>query len=193
MQKMQEMWVRPLSQEDPLEKEMATHSVFLPENPMDRGALWATVHRVTVWHHWATEYSTAHRGLLIYVEGTSVPQKGVCGGGRQVYLKQLTFHAEMWLCYWQYSGVSLKGSHFWRATEGGKWRGRWGLMGRTEHSLSPARTVSQAGIRFTYISNSHCVPSAYSRPAVLRNTSQERRWGTNSENSGKCTDWSLLR
>ena len=26
----QEMWVRSLGQEDPLEKEMATHSVFLP-------------------------------------------------------------------------------------------------------------------------------------------------------------------
>ena len=40
MQEMQEMWVQSLSQEDPLEKEMATH--FL-ENPMDRET-WATVH-----------------------------------------------------------------------------------------------------------------------------------------------------
>ena len=29
MQEMQEMWVRPLSWEDPLEKEMATHSTIL--------------------------------------------------------------------------------------------------------------------------------------------------------------------
>ena len=47
MQKMQEMRVQPLSQEEPLEEEMATHSVFLPENPVDRGAWWATVHGVT--------------------------------------------------------------------------------------------------------------------------------------------------
>ena len=31
MPAMQETWVRSLCQEDPLEKEMATHSVFLPE------------------------------------------------------------------------------------------------------------------------------------------------------------------
>ena len=34
-----ETWVRSLSWEDPLEKEMATHSSILAlENPMDRGA-----------------------------------------------------------------------------------------------------------------------------------------------------------
>ena len=42
---MQEMWVQSLGQEDPLEKEMATqlHCSCL-ENPIDRGAWWATVH-----------------------------------------------------------------------------------------------------------------------------------------------------
>ena len=34
--------------EDPLEEEMATHSSILAQRiPMDRGAWWATVHRVT--------------------------------------------------------------------------------------------------------------------------------------------------
>ena len=34
-------------QEDPLGKEMATHSsIFAWKNPMDRGARWATVHGV---------------------------------------------------------------------------------------------------------------------------------------------------
>ena len=42
---MQETWVQSLSQEDPLEKEMATHSGIL-ENPKDRGAWQATVHGV---------------------------------------------------------------------------------------------------------------------------------------------------
>ena len=42
---MQETWVQFMGQEDPLEKEMATHSSNL-ENPMDRGAWWATVHEV---------------------------------------------------------------------------------------------------------------------------------------------------
>ena len=43
-----ETWVQSLGQEDPLEKEMATHcSTLCLENPMNRGAWWATVHRVT--------------------------------------------------------------------------------------------------------------------------------------------------
>ena len=42
---MQETWVRSVSQEDPLEKGMATHSRILAWRiPMGRGAWWATVH-----------------------------------------------------------------------------------------------------------------------------------------------------
>ena len=37
------MWIQPLGWEDPLEKEMATHSSILT----DKGAWRATVHRVT--------------------------------------------------------------------------------------------------------------------------------------------------
>ena len=51
-------WVQSLGQEDPLEKEMATHSSILAwripwteepgglQNPMDGGACWAAVHGV---------------------------------------------------------------------------------------------------------------------------------------------------
>ena len=46
---MQEMQVQSLSQEDPLEEEMATHSSILAWK-MDRGAWWATVHRVATEH-----------------------------------------------------------------------------------------------------------------------------------------------
>ena len=45
MQKLQEMPVQSLDQEDALEKEMATHSSILAWRiPMDRGAWQATVH-----------------------------------------------------------------------------------------------------------------------------------------------------
>ena len=45
---MQEMQVRSLGQEDPLEEEMVTHSSILAwKNSMVRGAWQATVHRVT--------------------------------------------------------------------------------------------------------------------------------------------------
>jgi len=36
-----------LGGEDPLEKEMTTHSIFLPRKSYQRGAWWATVHGVT--------------------------------------------------------------------------------------------------------------------------------------------------
>ena len=48
VQKTKEMRVPSLGQEDPLKKEMATHSSILAgENPMDRGAWQATVQGVT--------------------------------------------------------------------------------------------------------------------------------------------------
>ena len=41
------MWVQSLGLEDPLEKEMATHSCILAwKNPMDRGIWQSTVHEV---------------------------------------------------------------------------------------------------------------------------------------------------
>ena len=44
---MRETRVQFLGQEDPLEKDMATHSSTLAwKNPMDRGAWWATAHGV---------------------------------------------------------------------------------------------------------------------------------------------------
>ena len=41
------MQVPSLGREDPLEESVATTPVFFLENPMDEGAWWATVHRVT--------------------------------------------------------------------------------------------------------------------------------------------------
>ena len=47
MQETQEMWVRSLGRDDPLEEEMANHSCIpCLKNPMDRGAWWPTVQRV---------------------------------------------------------------------------------------------------------------------------------------------------
>ena len=44
---MWEIRIRSLGREDPLEKEMATHSsIFAWRIPMNGGAWWATVHRV---------------------------------------------------------------------------------------------------------------------------------------------------
>lgn len=40
----------------------------------------------------------------------------------------------------------------------GRWRGRWGLVKRTKHSLAPAHTVLQDGTLFTYMGNSQGSP-----------------------------------
>ena len=59
MQETQDMQVQSLGQEDPLEKELATHSSILClENSMDRGAWQATVRGVT--ESDTTEQSSAH-------------------------------------------------------------------------------------------------------------------------------------
>ena len=47
---MQETWVQSLGQEDPLEKEMATHSSILAWKTLDRGTWWTTVHWVAMEH-----------------------------------------------------------------------------------------------------------------------------------------------
>ena len=47
MQDMQETWFPSLGQEGPLEEGIATHYGILSENPMDRGAWQAIVHRVS--------------------------------------------------------------------------------------------------------------------------------------------------
>ena len=41
-----ETWVQSLGWDDPLEEDMATHSSILAWRIMDRGAWWATLHRV---------------------------------------------------------------------------------------------------------------------------------------------------
>ena len=56
---MQKTWVWSLGQEDSLKKGMAITSVFLLENPMDRRAWWAAVHRVA--KSW-TQLSDQHSG-----------------------------------------------------------------------------------------------------------------------------------
>ena len=63
----QQTWVRSLGREDPLEKEMATHSSILGlENPMDRGAWRATVHGVArVRHNLVTKPSQKSPNLII--------------------------------------------------------------------------------------------------------------------------------
>ena len=55
-----ETWVQSLGWEDPLEEGMATHSSILTWRiPMDRGAWWSVVHRVT--KNWTKLSIAQHR------------------------------------------------------------------------------------------------------------------------------------
>ena len=69
----------------------------------------------------------------------------------------------------------------------GRWRGRWGPMKRTKHSLAPAHTAPQDGTPFTYKGNSQGAPWSISS----KNTPQKE--ALRSDNFAKYTDWSLLR
>ena len=64
MQEPQEIWVRSLGWEDPLEEVMTTHSSVLAWRiPMDRGAWWATVHGVAKSRRWLKWRSVHARTL----------------------------------------------------------------------------------------------------------------------------------
>ena len=68
---MQETWVRSLDWEDPLEEGMATHSSILAWRiPMDRGAWWAAVHRVS-------ELDTTERLSAAHRAGMGLGQRGL--------------------------------------------------------------------------------------------------------------------
>ena len=59
---MQETWVQSLGWEDPLEKEMVTQLRYsCLENPTDRGAWWATVHRIDRKESDTTEQLRQHK------------------------------------------------------------------------------------------------------------------------------------
>ena len=62
---MQETWVRSLGREDPLQKEMAIHSsISCLENSINRGASWATVHRVAKSQTWWSNSGTHTRNSM---------------------------------------------------------------------------------------------------------------------------------
>ena len=73
---MQETWVQSLSREDPLEKEMATHSSILQyclENPMDGGAWQAMVPRVAksgTQLKWLSVYASKHIHIQVRKESS---------------------------------------------------------------------------------------------------------------------------
>ena len=69
---MQETLVRSLGQEDPLEKDMATHSSILAWRIPDTGAWWATAHGVTKSWTWLSNltiaYTSKRKCYLIYTD-----------------------------------------------------------------------------------------------------------------------------
>ena len=78
---MQEILVRPLDWEDPLEEGMATHSnIFAWRIPMDSGAWWATVHGVAesdmTEQLSTTQHSTAYLEKELLPD-TTIPLVGI--------------------------------------------------------------------------------------------------------------------
>ena len=63
---MQETRLQFLSQEDPLEKEMATHSVLLLGESHGGGAWWATVHGVPKSRTQLSNFTHFTHSLIVY-------------------------------------------------------------------------------------------------------------------------------
>ena len=59
-------WVQSLGQEDPLEKEMATHSSSCLGNSMERGAWQAIIHRVTKSQAQLTDFTFTFKQYFNY-------------------------------------------------------------------------------------------------------------------------------
>ena len=67
---MQETWVQSLGQEDPLEKEMATHSSILAWKTLDRGTWWTTAHWVAKSQpQWSTSAQSQQKESLNILRG----------------------------------------------------------------------------------------------------------------------------
>ena len=68
VQELQDTQVQSLGWEDPLEKEMETHSSILAWRiPMDRGVWQATVHRVTKNRAWLRQLGSTHVPLIVLI------------------------------------------------------------------------------------------------------------------------------
>ena len=59
----QEIWFPSLGREDPVEKGMGTHPVFLLENPMGREAWRATVHGVAQTRTWFFRFTSRRQAV----------------------------------------------------------------------------------------------------------------------------------
>ena len=81
MQEMKKAWVPSLGWEDPLEEKMAMHCM---ENPMDRGAWWATVHGVTKNRTWV---STVCQVLTLLYE---INENKMIGKTKHIHLKMIS-------------------------------------------------------------------------------------------------------
>ena len=76
---LQETWFRSLGWEDPLEKEIATHSSILAcKNPMDGGAWQATVHGVEKSWTRLSDFTHSHKNKTIqkYIKWMEGHQNG---------------------------------------------------------------------------------------------------------------------
>ena len=89
---MQETQVLSLGREDPLKKEMATHSSILAWRILtDRGAWWATVHGVA--KSWTRLNKT---NTFVLLAGLRWGIRRGQGGARVLFLWQKSFMKEAW-------------------------------------------------------------------------------------------------
>ena len=164
----QETQVRSLDRKDPVKKEMATHSSILAkENPLDRGAWWATVHGghkesdTTEWLALSTwilyRIWAPFRALLASLQAQTVKNLPAM---RETWVRSLG-QKSPWRRAWQPTPVFLPGEfHGQRSLAG---YSPWGCkeLDTTEqllltHSHSGPSTVSARVYSWSFALNAVC-------------------------------------
>ena len=95
-----ETWVWSLGQEDPLEKEMATHSSTLTWK-----IPWATIHGVaqSVGHDWATSLSLSYLSYLLMKVKEESEKAGL-----KLYIQKMKIMASSPIASWQIDGETME-------------------------------------------------------------------------------------
>ena len=73
---MQEIWVRSLGLEDPLERKWQPTAVFLPEKSRGQRSLWAAVHRIATVRIDLTTKPQLHSEILL--KNNNTPFQNCC-------------------------------------------------------------------------------------------------------------------
>ena len=137
MQEKQEIQVDPWVGKIPWRKKWQPTPVSLPENPMDRGAWWATVQRVAESRTWLSTHTPTHEAYIW--ERMTTPPTNKLEGGSNKFHKSIKWRKQVYIGW---SGGNQVWANIWvKMREGNIHRAK----GRTFEAKSTAHTHADTG------------------------------------------------